>query len=160
MILAHLKTNLKSAGFTMIELLIVMGILSVLAVAVLAAIDPVEQLNKGRDTGARSDARQLVDAIERHYAVREFFPWNANANQANSLYNVSANPAFTNNVINPLVTAGELKSAFSAKINKYIGSPYDLNLNKPAGGSPRVCFTPSSKAFKQEALPGTEICVP
>ena len=45
-------------GFTMIELLIVITILGILAVAVLSAINPIEQINRGRDTGRQSDAEQ------------------------------------------------------------------------------------------------------
>lgn len=154
MILAHLKTNLKSAGFTMIELLIVMGILSVLAVGVLAAIDPVEQLNKSRDTGARSDAKNLLDAVERYYAVKEYYPWNTASSQANSAYNPSSNPITggVTSVVNRLEVAGEVKSTFSSRISKYISGDQDLVMYK-ANNSDAVwvCFTPRSKAFSQEA---------
>ena len=57
-------------AFTMIELLIVIAILGILAVAVLAAINPIEQINRGRDTGSRSDAEQLLSAIDRFYAYK------------------------------------------------------------------------------------------
>ncbi|NIT03538.1 prepilin-type N-terminal cleavage/methylation domain-containing protein, partial [Candidatus Saccharibacteria bacterium] len=52
-------------GFTMIELLIVIAVIGILAIAVLAAINPIEQINRGRDTGSRSDAEQLIGAIDR-----------------------------------------------------------------------------------------------
>lgn len=71
-----LKTQL---GFTMIELLIVITILGILAVAVLSAINPIEQINRGRDTGSQSDAEQLLSAIERYNAFQGFFPWQAKA---------------------------------------------------------------------------------
>lgn len=63
------------AGFTMIELLIVIAILGILAVAVLSAINPIEQINRGRDTGSRSDAEQLLTAIERFQAFQGYYPW-------------------------------------------------------------------------------------
>lgn len=62
-------------GFTMIELLIVIAILGILAVAVLSAINPLEQINRGRDTSAQSDAEQLLNAIERFNAFQEHYPW-------------------------------------------------------------------------------------
>ncbi len=65
----------SKAGFTMIELLIVIAILGILAVAVLSAINPVEQINRGRDTGSQSDAEQLIGAIDRHNAFKGYFPW-------------------------------------------------------------------------------------
>jgi prepilin-type N-terminal cleavage/methylation domain-containing protein len=160
MIFERVRQNLKSAGFTMIELLIAMGILSVLAVAVLAAIDPVEQLNKSRDTGARSDAKQLVDAVERYYAVREMFPWNGNYAQAPDPFS-AVGTAIGTDVVDPLVTAGELKSTFPTKVSRYYNAPYDMSFDKPVDGLPSVCFTPTSKTFKEQADPLTGfICIP
>jgi len=62
-------------GFTMIELLIVIAVLGVLAVAVLSAINPIEQINRGRDTGSRSDAEQLLSAFDRFYTSQQIYPW-------------------------------------------------------------------------------------
>jgi prepilin-type N-terminal cleavage/methylation domain-containing protein len=58
-------------GFTMIELLVVIAIIGVLAVAVLSSINPIEQINKGRDTRARSDAAELLAASERYFTTSE-----------------------------------------------------------------------------------------
>ncbi len=66
---------LLAKGFTLVELLIVIALIGVLAVAVLAAINPLEQLNRARDTGMESDASQLLAAIDRYYASHEEFPW-------------------------------------------------------------------------------------
>lgn len=59
-----------SKGFTLIELLIVIAILGVLAVVVLVAINPVEQLAKTRDTGRISTVTQLGHALEAYYTSR------------------------------------------------------------------------------------------
>jgi prepilin-type N-terminal cleavage/methylation domain-containing protein len=69
----------KSSGFTLIELLIVVTLIGILAVAVLSAIDPIEQVNKTRDAGKKADANQLVSAIERYYASTLEYPWNNNS---------------------------------------------------------------------------------
>ena len=66
-----------SKGFTMIELLIVIAVIGILAVAVLSAINPLEQIRRGRDTGSRSDSEQLISAINRRYSVLALFPWQA-----------------------------------------------------------------------------------
>ncbi len=66
-------------GFTMIELLIVITILGILAVAVLSAINPIEQINRGRDTGRQSDAEQLLSAVDRYNAFQGYYPWQEDA---------------------------------------------------------------------------------
>ncbi|HAV14788.1 MAG TPA: hypothetical protein DCX25_00435 [Candidatus Pacebacteria bacterium] len=71
-----LKRLFAQAGFTMIELLVVIAVIGVLAVAVLSSINPIEQINKGRDTRTRSDAAQLINAVDRFFATQEKYPWN------------------------------------------------------------------------------------
>ena len=46
-------------GFTLIELLIVIALLGALAVGLLAALDPFEQLKKGTDTGTRNTVSEI-----------------------------------------------------------------------------------------------------
>lgn len=66
-------TALKK-GFTLIELLIVMAILGVLAVVVLVAINPAEQLARARDTGRISAANQLGRALAAYYTGQQAYP--------------------------------------------------------------------------------------
>jgi prepilin-type N-terminal cleavage/methylation domain-containing protein len=61
-------------GFTLIELLIVIAVLGVLAGGILIAIDPIEQLARGRDSGRKSSVTQLGRAIQAYYASRGQFP--------------------------------------------------------------------------------------
>ncbi|KKQ24400.1 MAG: hypothetical protein US62_C0014G0011 [Candidatus Woesebacteria bacterium GW2011_GWA1_37_8] len=56
-------TALKK-GFTLIELLIVIAILGVLAVVVLVAINPAQQLARTRDAGRISSVAQIGHALE------------------------------------------------------------------------------------------------
>jgi len=57
-------------GFTLIELLIVMAILGVLAVVVLVAINPVQQLARTRDSGRKSTVTQLGHSLEAYFTAR------------------------------------------------------------------------------------------
>ena len=61
--------NIKR-GFTLIELLIVKAILGVLAVVVLVAINPVQQLARTRDTGRISGVTQIGHAVSAFYTTR------------------------------------------------------------------------------------------
>ncbi len=63
-------------GFTLIELLVVITLIGILAVAVLSAINPIEQINKARDAAKRSDASQLISGLDRYFASNLKFPWN------------------------------------------------------------------------------------
>src|ERR1700704_6424972 len=53
-------------GFTLIELLIVIGVLGVLAAALLVALNPLEQLARGRDAGRLSSVNQLGRAMQNY----------------------------------------------------------------------------------------------
>jgi len=66
----------KNKGFTLIELLVVITLIGILAVAVLSAINPIEQINKARDAGRRADSAQILKALDRYFASTEEFPWN------------------------------------------------------------------------------------
>jgi len=65
----------KTSGFTLIELLVVIALIGILAVAVLSALDPIEQTNKAKDAKMQADSSQLVSAIDRFYAANFYFPW-------------------------------------------------------------------------------------
>lgn len=55
---------MNKKGFTLIELLIVIAVLGTLAVVVLIALNPVQQLARTRDAGRDSTVNQLGRAME------------------------------------------------------------------------------------------------
>jgi len=57
-------------GFTLIELLIVIALLGALAVALLAALDPLEQIKKGNDTGVRNTVAEIHGAMVRYSSLQ------------------------------------------------------------------------------------------
>lgn len=61
-----LSKSLK--GFTIVELIIVIGVLAVLAAITLAAINPAEQFAKSRDTKRRAAVEALSNAIQQYTA--------------------------------------------------------------------------------------------
>ena len=165
-------------AFTMIELLIVIAILGILAVAVLAAINTVEQINRGRDTGSRSDAEQLLSAIDRFYAYKGYYPWVTNPNNDSALpwrgVAGDATISFTGGTIEAwgddastpcyvldkiangnadesCVGTNEVKRSFIDKITKTDYNHLYVYFSGEAGDSLYVCFKPQSGAMQEEA---------
>ena len=53
----------KRAGFTLIEVLIAIGLVAILAGIVIIAVNPARQFALGRDTQRRSDVNAILNAI-------------------------------------------------------------------------------------------------
>lgn len=93
-------------GFTLIELLIVIAILGVLAVVVLVAINPVQQLARTRDAGRMSTVAQLGHAFEAYYTAHNgTYPPDYATLQTTGELNVI--PAVINNSLNGGVCTAE-----------------------------------------------------
>jgi len=70
-----ININKFKKAFTLVELLIVIGLLGAIALIVIAAINPIEQSNRARDTRFKADGGQLISAIDRYFTARSEFPW-------------------------------------------------------------------------------------
>src|SRR5947209_7108256 len=61
--LSH-KTN---SGFTLVELIVVMAVIAILAGITIAAVNPAEQLKRGRDTARITSNAQIGRAVQQYY---------------------------------------------------------------------------------------------
>ena len=158
-----------SKGFTLIELLIVIALLGALAVGLLAALDPFEQLKKGTDTGVRNTVSEMQGAVIRYYAIKNQMPCCADADcgtfedgLADTVTAATSN-TMTNTIAN-IVTSGELKTDFAtlagtATLTKIIvfGSNSEATV--------QVCYKPTAKSFtndpntKFDPATGIDTCV-
>mgnify|MGYP000660258094 CR=1 FL=1 len=103
--------NVYKKGFTLIELLIVMAILGVLAVVVLVAINPVQQLARTRDAGRKSTVTQLGHSLEAYFTAHNgdyLDPTNCVADTGGPL---------ATDWMGCLVFAGEMSSVPSTTVN-------------------------------------------
>ncbi len=130
--------NLKK-GFTLIELLIVIALLGALAVGLLAALDPFEQLKKGTDTGVRNTVSEIHGSMIRYYAIKNAMPWGATT--------ISGTAQSRMADINSVISTGELKSDFST----LAGDATLTNIIMiGASDTLTVCFQPKSKSFRSD----------
>lgn len=165
-------------GFTLIELLVVITLIGILAIAVLSALNPIEQINKARDAGKRADSSQLLKAIDRYFASNEKFPWNNFTDYSTSVdlewastaemigNGVCGNTAILDNAEATnsdtggcaedgyLITTQELKAQFE-KRDYFKSTALEADklfvykaINEP---STSICFIPASKATRDTA---------
>jgi len=141
----------------MIELLVVIAVIGVLAVAVLSSINPIEQINKGRDTRTRSDAAQLINAVDRFFAIHEVYPWNLDSEDgvtyiaAVTEYEDLFEHAPTDNWgwTERLVSTAEVKEGFTNRLEN--DDVYYIAKADGTNETMYVCFEPTSQAFQLEA---------
>jgi type II secretion system protein G len=72
-------TPLKSLkGFTLIEMMVAVGILGVMAAAMLAVLNPFSQFQKANDTKRKTDLSQISKALESYYQDNQKYPASSN----------------------------------------------------------------------------------
>ncbi len=64
-----------SAGFTIIELITVIGILGILGAVLFAIVNPLEQFNKASDSRRKSDLGQIQKSLESYYLDHGRYPY-------------------------------------------------------------------------------------
>jgi prepilin-type N-terminal cleavage/methylation domain-containing protein len=165
MILNIIKKS-RSQGFTLVELLVVIALLAAIALAVIAAINPIEQANRARDTRFNADSASLVSAIERYYTARSEFPWvtsgGAASNDSSFGFVTAGNQGVgvcgaTCSVDGLLISDDEVKQEFRNRDFIKNSASTDVTktimVGKSSGGSASVygCYVPLAKTNRQKA---------
>lgn len=107
----------SSSGFTLIELLVVIAVIGVLAAAVLIAIDPLQQLARGRDSGRKSSISQVGNAVQAYYTANSAYPailtWSTDLVNTSELKIFPTDPG--GSVTAPGCTAGNIANGLCYK---------------------------------------------
>ncbi|MBI2195697.1 MAG: prepilin-type N-terminal cleavage/methylation domain-containing protein [Candidatus Levybacteria bacterium] len=147
----NLPANFRhAAGFTLIELLVVIGILGILASALVATINPFEQLNKAQDSNLKNASVEFLNANIRYFTTHNAMPWDSVADGGAGCYGTSDLSAIAlstlGNCLTTLLNEGEIKQGFTTfngldKIFITEPSPQTSSQNDTT-----VCFMPVSKS--------------
>jgi len=65
----------STKGFTLVEMLVAIGILAVLAASLIAVMDPFTQIKKGNDGRRKADLNQIQKALEVYYGDYKEYPY-------------------------------------------------------------------------------------
>lgn len=155
--------SLSSRGFTLIELLVVIGVLGIMATALVATIDPVEQIRKAQDSNVKNASIEYINAMVRYYATHQYYPWdlkntirpNCNTNATVTKLNAgiqvyTSTDAGMNECTGSLIDEKELKGGFITDINNITSKVY-LSQQSVPSGDVTVCFLPTSKSQKVDS---------
>ena len=152
----------KVEGFTLIELIVVIALLAALALGVLAALDPLEQIRKGQDTARRDVATQFYTAVIRYYASKEFMPVCTSATSCTVVDKKTLDSADWTAAKTRMKDAGELKSSYDDVYKTILSEVYGTGNSTEI----TVCYQPKSKTFKSDSntkytnADGTVACTP
>lgn len=143
---------MRQKGFTLIELLIVIALLGALAIGLLGAVDPLEQIKKGTDTGTRNTVAEFHSAVIRYYAIKGLMPWctvSTCDDPDDILFAADPGAMTLDNplmapIIQRIIDAGELKSNF---VELQEAAQDDVSVYG-TNSEAHICYKPTAKSFR------------
>lgn len=131
----------KSNGFTLVELLVVVGIIGILVAAALLVLNPIAQFQKANDAKRKGDLAQIQRALEIYYHDLGKYP------QSSSNYKIIYNgntASWGSNLFAPYMTALP-KESTPGRTYVYFSTPsnnpqsYYLYASLERNNDPQLC---------------------
>lgn len=133
-------TLFRLFGFTLIEFLIVFGVLAVLLGITIIALNPIEQFRRANDLTRASVVKDFVSATKYYYIAEKSSPWQKDSSCKNEL-RTGKTLADIPSCAKQLTEGGKLQEAvMSAKESKDV---YVTECNDNVA----VCYSPKSQQF-------------
>lgn len=132
----------QQSAFSLIEILIVVAIFSLLTIAILSVLKPIELINRARDSAMLNTASEISQAADRYLAQ------NNQAIFAQQVNGVPLDEDPAQKLVTTLVQQGEVRTSF-AKINAQKLANLYLSAS-PGLQQKTLCFQPRSQAFQQQ----------
>lgn len=141
-------------GFTLMELVIVLGMLGILMSMLLIALNPFEQLNRARDVSNKIALRSIYDSVNRFRVKNGYMPW---CESVDVLTCEDIDPPVTLKsssveiIAHNLIEAGETSVDFRENLQDaslseiFLYSPFTQDMLS-------MCYQPHSRAFKSDDL--------
>ncbi len=149
-----LKKAKKNQGFTLIEILVVIGIIAVLATIVIIAINPAKQFAQARNTQRESNVTTILSAIGQHIVDHKGLPLNSASTSCVSIGNV---PDGTTRNIG---TGGGTRVNLSCLVPSYIPTSIPFDPESGDAGDTGYTITYTSDRYTVCAPDHAESAVP
>lgn len=146
----HVFMNKK--GFTLIELIIVISIIGILAVALISFLNPVEQVDRGSDTAKRGFAADFVGALSSYMSQKQYSVNCTDAACGTYRYNGTNQLSTLSNIDLELAASQVSKASGVFYQNAKASSIYVTFIADGINSAARVCWQPKSKAMYSNAV--------
>lgn len=142
-------------GFTLVELLVVIAVLGVLAAGVLIAINPIEQLRRGRDSGRKTSVAELGRSLTAYYTSQTTYPtqgttWITLLRSSGEIKIEAQNPNYSNGYTPACGGAAALQNGYCYATGNISNNPEALVFVQAESESDRIkagCTTSTMAAW-------------